>query len=78
VHAFIAVLSLLLGRVLLRWAQQRVGFRGSLRSPIQQLSCIGRCTVIVPPAGRGRLQVHEQVEQCEETILKLGEALSIL
>jgi hypothetical protein len=64
--------------VLLRRAQQRVGFRGSLRNLIQQLSRIRRCTVIAPPAGRGRPQVHEQVEQCEEIILKLGQALAIL
>jgi transposase len=78
VHAFIAVLSLLLGRVLLRRAQQRVGFRGSLRNLIQQLSRIRRCTVIVPPPGRGRPQVHQQVEQCDESILKLGQGLGIL
>ena len=78
VHAFIAVLSLLLGRVLLRRAQQRVGFRGSPRSLIQHLSRIRRCTVIVPAAGRGRPQVHKQVEQCEEMILELGQALGIL
>jgi transposase len=78
VHALIAVLSLLLGRVLLRRAQQRVGFRGSLRSLIQKLSCIRRCTVVVPRAERGRPRVHEQLEQCEDRVQKLGQALGVL
>jgi transposase len=78
VHALIAFLSLLLGRVLLRRAQQRVGFRGSLRRLVQQVSRIRRCTVITPPTGRGRPQVHEQLEQCEDSVLKLGQALGVV
>jgi transposase len=74
VHALIAVLSLLLGRVLLRRAQ-RAGYRGSLRSLILQLSRIRTATVTEQPPGRGRPQAYQRTEDCDPTLRRLGRAL---
>lgn len=78
VHALIAVLSLLLGRLLLRRAQQRVGYRGTLRSLIQQLSRIRTATLIEPQPGKGRPQVHQRLEECDPATARLGKALGVL
>lgn len=77
VHALIAVLSLLLGRVLLRRAQ-RTGFHGGLRSLIHQLSRIRLATVVEQQPGRGRPRVYQQFEDCEEQLRRLGQALKAL
>ncbi len=76
VHALIVVLSLLLGRILLRRAQLRHGFKGSLRTLIKQLSHIRTCTVIEQQPGRGRPQVRQQAEHCDPELKTLGEALA--
>jgi transposase len=78
VHALIAVLSLLLGRVLLRRAQQRIGYRGSLRHLIRKLSGIRTCTVLEQQPGRGRPQVRLQLEECDAELTRLGKALGAI
>jgi hypothetical protein len=78
VHALIAFLSLLLGRVLLRRAQQGAHYRGTLRNLIQQLSRIRTATVIERQAGAGRPRVYEQVEECDPELSRLGRALGVL
>jgi transposase len=77
VHALIAVLSLLLGRVLLRRAH-RAGYQGGLRRLMQQLSKIRTATVAEQMPGRGRPQVHEQTETCDPVLHHLGAALGAL
>ena len=78
VHALIAVLSLLLGRVLLRRAQRQVGFRGSLRHLIQKLSAIRTCIVLEQQPGRGRPQARQQLEDCDAELTRLGRALGAI
>jgi transposase len=77
VHALIAVLSLLLGQVLLRRAQ-RAGYRGSLRSLVQHLGRIRLATIAEHQPGRGRPQVYHQIEDCDPELRRLAEALGAL
>ncbi len=77
VHALIAVLSLLLGRVLLRRAQ-RIGYRGSLRGLIQQLSRIRTALVAHKVSDRGRPQLYEQIEDCSDGLRRLAQSLGAL
>lgn len=77
VHALIAVLSLLLGRVLLRRAQ-RAGYRGGLRTLVQKLGKIRTAIVAEQMPGRGRPQVYEQTEACDPALHHLGEALGAI
>jgi transposase len=74
VHALIAIMSLLLGRVLLKRAQ-RAGYRGGLRSLVQKLGKIRMAMVAEQMPGRGRPQVHEQTEACDPVLHHLGQAL---
>lgn len=78
VHALIAVLSLLLGRVLLRRAQQRIGYRGTLRHLIQKLNAIRTCTLLQQQPGRGRPKVCQQLEECDAELTRLGNALGAI
>jgi hypothetical protein len=73
-HGLIAVLSLLLGGVLLRRAQ-RGDYRGSLRSLIHQLSRIHMATMAEHPAGRRWPQVHPRTEECDPQLRRLAQAL---
>lgn len=75
VHALLAVLSLLLGRVLLRRAQP-LGYHGSLRSLIQQLGRVRTATVAQLQPSRGRPVVYQQPEECDPKLLRLAEALA--
>jgi transposase len=77
VHALLAVLSLLLGRLLLRRAQ-RQGFRGSLRTLIQQLGRIRIATVAQLQPSRGRPLVYQQIEESDPSLLRLAQALAAL
>ncbi|MBI3048226.1 MAG: IS1634 family transposase [Acidobacteria bacterium] len=80
VHALIVVLGLLLGRVLLRRAQQRVGFQGSLRTLIGRLALLRRATLVYAPKGTkgGRPRIVEQLEHGEdEELARLVAALNI-
>jgi len=77
VHALLAVLSLLLGRVLLRRAQ-RQGYRGSLRSLIQQLGSIRIATVAQLQPSRGRPLVYQQIEESDPALLRLAQTLANL
>ena len=82
VHALIVVLGQLLGRVLLRRAQQRVGFHGSLRTLIERLAVIRRATLIYAPTKRGatagRPRITEQLEHGEDDDLaRLAAALNV-
>jgi hypothetical protein len=74
VHAFIAVLSLLLGRLLLRRAQRRVRFSGTVRSLMEKLAQIRLATVIEPQPGKGRPRVRTQREDCRPELTQLAEA----
>ena len=78
VHALIAFLSLLLGRVLLRRARERTPYRGTLRNLMQQLSRIRTATVIERQQAAGRPRVYQQVEECDPELTRLGRALGVL
>jgi transposase len=78
VHAFIAVLSLLIGRLLLRRAQQRVHYRGTVRTLIEQLGQLRRVTLLRRREGRGRPAVREQLEQCSAELTRLATALDVV
>lgn len=71
VHAFIAILSLLLGRVLLRRAQA-LGFTGSMRSLITTLSQIRTATLIEQQPGSGRPKVIQQTEELSTETSKIA------
>lgn len=77
VHALLAVLSLLLGRVLMRRAH-RHGYRGSLRTLIQQLGRIRIATVAQLQPRSGRPLVHQQIEDADPSLLRLAQALNAL
>lgn len=76
IHALIAMLSLLLGRVLLRRAQ-RAGFQGGLRTLIQRLNSLRTATVLVQRSGSGRPQVQQIPEECDPTVRALAAALGL-
>ena len=78
VHALMAFLSLLLGRVLLRRARERTPYRGTLRNLMQQLSRIRTATVIERQQAAGRPRVYQQVEECDPELTRLGRALGVL
>ncbi len=67
------MLSLLLGRVLLRRAQG-LGHRGTLRNLIHRLGEIRLATVAEQPAGRGRPRVCQVLEDCDPELRRLGKA----
>jgi hypothetical protein len=75
VHALLVMLGLLLGRVLLRRARQRVGFAGGLRRLIQTLGQIRESTVVHQHEGPGRPRVTTHVDTPDETLRPLAEAL---
>jgi transposase len=83
VHALIVVLGQILGRLLLRRAQHRVGFRGSLRTLIERLTTLRRATLIYAPAktaakGKpGRPRIVERLEHEDEEVARLAAALNV-
>jgi len=78
VHAFIALLSLILARLLLRRAQQKVAFTGSLRTLIQRLASLRTATLIQLKDGRGRPSVTRQLEETDKDLYALAQALKAL
>ena len=75
VHALLVMLGLLLGRVVLRRARQRVGFTGGLRRLIQTLGQIRESTVVHQHDGPGRPRVTTHVDTTDGTLQPLAEAL---
>jgi len=75
IHAFTAVLALMLGRVLLRRAQM-AGFRGSARRLIQQLSALRTSTLLQTSKNGGRPRIRTQIEDAAPEIEKLAAALA--
>ncbi len=74
IHAFTAVLALMLGRVLLRRAHA-AGFQGSARRLIQQLSTLRTSTLLQVSKTGGRPRVRTQMEEAAPEIEKLAAAL---
>jgi hypothetical protein len=78
VHAFIAVMALLLGRVLLRRAQKAAGFRGTLRSLLHRLARLRLVTIVEQrPGASGRPRLRRQYEQCDAQLRALTQALGM-
>ena len=75
VHAFMAIVSLILGRVLLRRAQLRTGFRGTQRSLLQLLSQFRTATFLEMLRDTGRPRLSRQAEDCSPEVLRLAAAL---
>jgi len=76
VHALIAVLALLLGRVLLRRAQA-AGFQGSLRTLIHRLATVRRATLVAVRPHAGRPRVTEQLEHGDDEVIRLAATLRV-
>jgi len=76
VHALLAVVALLLGRLLLRRAQA-AGFHGSLRTLLHDLATVRRSTLVAVRARAGRPRVTEQLEEVEDDLLRLATALQV-
>jgi len=76
-HAFIAVLSLLLARVLLRRAQ-RSGFKGTQRTLLARLSNLRIATLVHLASGGGRPRLSRQLEDCDDSLRNLAQALGVL
>lgn len=77
VHALTAFIGLVLGRVLLRRAQQH-GFRGTLRGLVQKLSEVRTCAVIEASSeSGGRPRVREQIEECTDEVSALARNLGV-
>jgi transposase len=74
VHAFIALLGLLLVRVLLHRARKH-GFSGTQRTLMQRLATVRTCTLIHTQEGRGRPRLTRQLEQTDPSLLQLARAL---
>ena len=78
VHAFMCVTGYLLVRLLWWRARRHVGFPGSPRSLLSELSRI-RCCRIVDRTGRaGRPRLRQQVEEMEKGLHDLGQLLRAL
>jgi len=76
-HGFIAVLSLLLARVLLRRAQ-RSGFKGTQRTLLARLANLRTSTLIHMVSGGGRPRLTRQLEECDDSLRELAQALGLI
>jgi transposase len=76
VHALIAVLALLLGRVLQHQAHA-AGFVGSLRTLIHRLARVRRATLVAVRPRAGRPRVTEQLEEGDPETRRLATALHV-
>jgi transposase len=76
VHALTSMLALVLSRVLLRRAQQRAHFNGSLRTLLEKLSSI-RTATIIDTKTKGRPRVRHQTEEVDKELQPLIAALGI-
>lgn len=77
VHAFTAILGLILGRVLLRRAQRAVSFEGGLRRLISRLSTVRTSTILRSHEDGGRPRVTHYTEQCDPVVARLATALGV-
>jgi len=76
-HGFIAVLSLLLARVLLRRAQ-RSGFNGTQHTLLARLANLRTSTLIHMVSGGGRPRLTRQLEECDDSLRELAQALGLI
>jgi transposase len=78
VHAFMCVTGYLLVRLLWWRARRKMGFAGSPRTLLSELSRIRCCRLIEKTGRSGRPRVHWQWEELNETLRQLGEVLQAL
>jgi transposase len=78
VHAFVCVLAYLLVTLLHRRARQKTAFDGSPRRLLAELTAVRCCRMIDITGRKGRPRVHQQVEEMEEGLKTLAEALSAI
>ncbi len=75
VHTFMCVTGYLLVRLLWLRARRDAGFAGSPRTLLTELARI-RCCRIIDHTGRvGRPRMHQQIEETEPGLDRLGQAL---
>ena len=78
VHAFLCVTGYLLVRLLWWRARRKMGFAGSPRTLLSELSRIRCCRLIEKTGRSGRPRVHWQWEELSETLRELGQVLQAL
>ena len=78
VHAFMCVTGYLLVRLLWWRAWRKMGFAGSPRTLLAELSRIRCCRLIEKTGRSGRPRIQWQWEEMNETLRDLGEALHAL
>jgi len=75
VHAFMCVTGYLLVRLLWWRARRDLGFAGSARNLLAQLSRIRRCQIVEHTGRAGRPRVRQQIEELDSGLENLGRAL---
>ena len=78
VHAFVCVLAYLLVTLLHRRARQRTAFDGSPRRLLAELAGVRCCRLIDITGRKGRPRVHQQIEEMEQGLKTLAEALGAI
>jgi len=78
VHAFIALMSLVLARLLLRRAQTHAAFQGSLRTLVHRLTSLRTATLVHIKDRKGRPLISRQLETTTQELLALATALHAL
>lgn len=76
VHALLAVVALLLGRVLLRRAHA-AGFQGSLRTLLARLTTVRWATLAALRPRAGRPRISEQLEDGDDDLHRVAAALKV-
>jgi transposase len=76
VHALLAVVALLLGRVLLRRAHA-AGFQGSLRTLLARLTTVRWATLAALRTRAGRPRISEQLEDGDDDLHRLAATLKV-
>jgi transposase len=75
VHAFLCVMAYLLVTLLHRRARQKTAFDGSPRRLLTELAKVRCCRLIDTTGRKGRPRVHLQIEEIDDSLKTLAEAL---
>lgn len=78
VHAFVCMLAYLLVTLLHLRARQRTGFDGSPRRLLAELAGVRCCRLIDMTGRKGRPRVHQQIEEMEDGLKNLAQALGAI
>jgi transposase len=78
VHAFVCVMAYLLVTLLHRRARHRTAFDGSPRRLLAELAAVRCCRMIDITGRKGRPRVHQKIEEMEDGLSTLAEALGAI